>query len=442
MTLELLLAPRLLQMLKVLNLSYPDLVAEISKEAEENPVMEVERCDEFAEFIRYLSSDKRLRKEGDFSELPGLENIGNVEKSLVDHLLEQLELADLAPQQVEIAKEIIENIDDFGYVINYPAVRERLMAKHSLSRPTIDKVLKIVQGFEPDGVGARDLKECLLIQIEQYNFENEELQALLTEVVEKYLTALGEQKFDAIAKALGLSETAVSEIASFIKNNLNPQPGASFGGGTRHVIPSFAVEKAGDKYVLINLEERYGPKISLSAHYLKMLESPKSDAATKEFIKTKLKRAKELMEDFHKRGETLEKIVRKIIATQEDFLAEGAGWLKPLTQNSLANEFGLHPSTISRSVAEKYIQTPQGLWPLKYLCPRGPKGMTVNRIKSLLAEIVAKEDKSQPLSDSQITGLMTERGARIDRRTIAYYRQELKIPTADQRGKNDTKKGN
>jgi len=307
------------------------------------------------------------------------------------------------------------------------------MKEFDISRPTVDKILKLVQTFEPDGIGARDLKECLLIQVREHHFESDQLQQILTKVIEKHLEDVAAEKFGQVAKALDLPESGVKEIANFIKNNLNPNPGASFGGETRHVIPSFAVEIKPKGFEVVNLENRYGPRINISDRYMKMYDDPKTDKETKEFLKIKLKKAKELMEDFAKRSETLEKIVRKIVGTQSEFLAKGVTWLSPLTQKSLADEFGLHPSTISRTVAEKYIQTPQGVFPLRFLCPRGPKGMTVARIKTLLAEIVKAEDKTKPLSDNQLAAKMKQRGAKIDRRTVAYYRKELKLPTADQR---------
>jgi RNA polymerase sigma-54 factor len=141
------------------------------------------------------------------------------------------------------------------------------------------------------------------------------------------------------------------------------------------------------------------------------------------------------LEDFSKRGETLEKIARKIIDSQQEFLHQGLIWLRPLSQKSLADEFGLHPSTISRTVAGKYVQTPQGLFPLKFLCPRGPKGMTAARLKAMLVDIIDHEDKVNPLTDELATKLMIDRGAAIDRRTVAHYRKELNIPTAMDRYK-------
>ena len=436
-TLELLLSPRLLQQLKILQVPYAELVAQITKESEENVLLEVERQDEYVEFIRYLTSDKTIKKEADFDELPGLENVGSVIKTLEEHLLDQLALEDLEEPYLSMGKMIIESIDDFGLVINYPRLREKLMEKFNVSRPTVDKALKIIQGFEPEGVGARDVKECLLIQLAEHNFENKALEEIITKVVNTHLKDLSLKEYAKIAQALAIPESGVEEIANFIKNNLNPNPGSSFGGATKHVIPSFAVEQTEKTFKLINLETRYGPKINISGHYLKMIDDPKTDSKTKAYLREKFKRAKNLLEDYTKRRETLEKIVRKIIATQGEFLTQGISRLTPLSQKSLADEFGLHPSTISRGVAEKYIQTPQGLFPLKVLCPRGPKGLTVPRLKAMLVNIIKNEDRQNPLSDSQITKLMKADGANIDRRTVAHYRQELKLKTYDERIKND-----
>jgi RNA polymerase sigma-54 factor len=241
---------------------------------------------------------------------------------------------------------------------------------------------------------------------------------------------LEKKDYAKISGALGIPESGVKEIADFIKNNLNPYPGAAFGGTACHIIPSFAVEETNNGYKFVNLENKYGPIINLSVHYLKMLEDPKTDAKTKEFLKEKVKRARDLIEDYKKRGETLEKIARKIIEGQKEFLSKGPIWLVPLSQKSLAEEFGLHASTISRTVASKFVQTPQGLFPLKYLCPRGPKGVTTARLKVMIKEIIDNENRAEALTDEQITKLINDRGIAIDRRTTAHYRKGLDIGTA------------
>ncbi|MFH1389476.1 MAG: RNA polymerase factor sigma-54 [Candidatus Margulisiibacteriota bacterium] len=428
--------PRLLQMLNVLTLPYLELIEHINKEAEENVMLEVERQDEYIEFLRYLTSDGKIKKEADLKELPGLESFSRTEKTLEQHLLDQLEIEGLEESHREIAKELIGQLDANGYIQDYPRHRDKIMAQYDVSRPTVDKVLKVIQSFEPEGVGARDLKECLKIQIEAYNFDNEQLQELLRVAIDKHLDDLAADKYDVVASALGIPVSGAEHLAGFIKENLNPYPGAAFGEEARQVIPSYAVENTDQGgFKVINLEERYGPSIQISKSYLKILDDPKTDEKTKAFLKEKFRRAKNLMEDFSKRSETLARIVRKIVERQEPFLRQGVLWLIPLSQKSLAEEFGLHPSTISRAVAAKYIQTPQGLFQLKSLCPRGPKGMTAARLKSMLVEIINSEDQAAPLTDQALTALLKERGARIDRRTVAYYRKELKIATAGDRAK-------
>jgi len=434
-TLSLHLSPRILQMLKILSLPYLELVGQIHKEAEENVMLEVERADEYAEYIRFLNSDRKIRKEADFSEVPGLENIKTNEKTLIEHLLSQLELEDLEEKTNSIAKEIVLSIDEKGYLPDYPEIRDKIMKKLAVSRPTVDKALKIVQGFEPDGIAARDLKECLLLQIENYNFESPELEEILTKVVNDHLDDIEKGDLKSIAKKIGVSESGVSEIINYIKNNLTPYPGAAFGSGPRQVIPSFSVYEEDGKYKVISLEQKYGPQLSLSPAYLKMLDDPKTDNETREFLKNKLNRAKDLLEDFNKRGETLEKIGRKIIEGQKDFLEKGILYLVPLSQKSLADEFGLHPSTISRAIAEKFVQTPHGIYNLKFLCPRGPKGVTAAKMKALIGGIIEKENKHAPYSDEKIMELMKEAGINLDRRTVAYYREKLKIPSAANRSK-------
>jgi len=433
-SLDLYLAPRVIQMLKILNLPYLELVHEIVKESEDNVMLEVERQDEYVAMLQYLTSDKKIKNETDFSELPGLKNFARVDKNLEDFLLEQVENSELEDKNALIAKELIANIDDHGYLVGYPLLRDKIMQDFDVSRPTVDKVLKVIQQFEPEGVAARDLKECLLIQVAAYDFDHEQLRHILQQFIENHLTDLEQAQYQKIATALGLDEKGVKEIANFIHNNLNPYPGANFGGESRMVIPSFAIDQTAKGFVVTNLEKRYGPSITISRTYQKMLEDPKTDAKTKNFLKERLKRAKELLEDFQKRGETLEKIVRKIIDSQQAFLKQGLIWLQPLTQKSLADEFGLHPSTISRAVAEKYIQTPQGLFPLKLLCPRGPKGATVAKTKSLIVELIKNEAGHDPLTDEQLTLQLQERGIQITRRTVAFYRQELKLgPAGDRR---------
>jgi RNA polymerase sigma-54 factor len=432
-SLELALSPKMLQMLKILNLPYIELVEQIDKEAGENVMLEVERPDELFEFIKYVNSDKKIKKEADFTEIPGLENIGDTAKALEEVLLEQLDLENLNETQRSIGEHIIDNINDRGFIENYAEVRDGIIKELGVSRPTVDKVLKIIQSFEPDGVGARNLKECLLIQIREYNFENYELEEVLTQAVSKHLEDIAEGKLDKVAKDMGIPVDGVKRIAEYIKVNLTPNPGSCFASESRHVIPSFAVEKTDKGYKVTNLEQNYGPLLKISPDYMKMLKNPKTDEKTSKFLKEKLEAAKALMGNLQKRHETTSKILEKIKETQIDFMKNGAVFLKPLLQKELAGEFGVHPSTISRAIACKYIQTPQGLFQIKFLCPRNLRGFTAYRLKSMISKIVAGEEKA--LSDDEIKSRLVEEGANISRRSVAVYRKELGIPTCRERSK-------
>ena len=417
----------------MLNLSYPDFVEKVALTAEENVMLDVERRDEYVEFIRYLSSDRKIRREADFESMPGLENITAESKTLEGFLFEQLELEKLDENYYKIIKILIENLDDFGFLPNYSEIRDKIIQELKLSRPTVDKALKLLQRFEPEGVGARDLKECLLIQVEEHNFDNDLLKKVIQLAISHHLEEIGRGDFAAISKALAIPENGVVEIAAFIKKNLNGNPASAFGKDAQKVIPSFSVEKTDKGYQLVNLETRYGPNLSLSKQYLAMLDDPKTDQKTREFLRLKFMEAKSLIEDITRRSETLERIARKIVETQKDFLDRGGIWLIPLPQVRLADEFGLHPSTISRAVSQKFIQTPQGLLPLKVLCPRGPKGVTIPRMKAMLLEIVKNEDHAHPMSDMEICRRMNDGGAAISRRTVAFYRKELNLPSFESR---------
>lgn len=431
--LEMSLSPKIIHMLKILNLSYAELLDHIEKEAEENVMLEIDRPDRLLEYLRFLGDDKKLRKQVDFDEYPGLENVKYSEKNLHNALFEQLEIENPEEPYYSICKDLIENIDERGYLPNYYELRPRLEEKFNTSRPSVDKALKIIQSFEPDGVGARDLKECLEIQINEYNFENEELQELLLTVVANHLKDLSEEKFSKIAEKLNIKESGVKHISAFIKENLTPYPGSAFGSAARPVIPSFAIEEDEGKYQLINLEKEYGPKLSLNAPYQKMLEDKNADDETKKYLKEKLAKAQELIDNINRRQHTFEKIMAHITQKQIPFLKNGSSWLRGLLQKSIAAELSLHPSTISRAIADKYVQTPQGQIPIKKMCPRENNGISVPRIQSIINDIVNAEDKNNPLSDEEIKTILKLEGVTIERRTVAAYRKKLNIPSSSER---------
>jgi len=432
-TLQLHLSPRLLNMLRVLNLPYVEMVAEIEQASEENPFVEIEKHDSLTEYIRYLDSGKKARKDVDFKEYPGLENIKNSKKNLKDFLLEQLSLVEIEENLIEIIKAIIDEIDENGYIKNYDDVKKSIIEEQQASEADIDKALELVQTFEPEGVGARNIKECLLIQIREFGFENEKLRTVIESAVQNHLEAMAKNDLKKVAEALAIGEDGVHYIMDFIKKNLNPHPTSNFSHEEQHVIPSFSVEIKEGQLKAVNLEEAYGPKVVISKEYKKMLQDPKTDAETVKFLKEKLEKAKGLLEDLKKRGDTSQAIMDIVIKIQRGFFEKGAAYLFPLEQKYLAEELGLHPSTISRAVANKYVQTEKGLIPLKFLCQREFKGTSPAAIKTKILEMINKEDKNDPLNDETIKDALIREGIKIERRTVSAYRKQLGLDSSENR---------
>jgi len=432
-TLEMMLSPRMIQMLKILNLSYIELVEEIEQRSEENVMLELERPDRLLEYLKHISSERIPKKEIAFEELPGIETLADTSEDLEDHLLKQLDLEELDEKEMKIAETLIGNIDPRGYLTTYNEVCEALKKELKVDQEEIDGVLGIVQGFEPDGVGARDLKECLLIQVKEHSFENDELEEILIKAIERHLDDLAEKNFDKIAKALDIPKDGAIKLAEFIKNNLNPSPGSIYAETLPCVIPSFSLIKEKEKFKVINLEKDYGPVIKISPVYEKMLKDPKTDAKSMEFLKEKLEAAKDFIENVAKRHETIGKILEMIVEKQSDHLESEKAQLNPLMQKDIAKELGLHPSTISRAISNKYIQTPRGVLMLKVLCPREVKGITSRNILMLIKDMIASEDKKRPLSDDEISDKLKEAGLSIERRTVASYRKKLGLEIASKR---------
>jgi len=434
-TLEMMLSPRMIQMLNILNLSYIELVEEIEERSEENVMLELERPDRLLEYLKHISSERIPKKEIAFKELPGIETLADTSEDLEAHLLKQLALEDLDEKEMQIAETLIGNIDPRGYLTTYKEISEALKKEIRVNQGEIDGILEIIQGFEPDGIGARDLKECLLIQVREHSFENDELEEILIKAIENHLDDLAEKNFDKIAKALNIPKDGAVKLAEFIKNNLNPSPGSLYAETLPCVIPSFSLIKENDKLKVMNLEKDYGPVIKISPVYEKMLKDPKTDAKSMEFLKEKLEAAKDFIENIAKRHETIGKILEMIIKKQSGHLESEKIQLNPLMQKDIAKELGLHPSTISRAISNKYIQTPRGVLMLKVLCPREVKGVTSRNIKELIKDIIASEDKKRPLSDDEISDKLKEEGMSIERRTVASYRKKLGLEIASKRVK-------
>lgn len=423
--LKMVLNPRMLQLLKTLHLPYQDLLDSISKEVTENPALELSKPDELLQYARTLTSSGE-RHVANFDESRPDREIKARGPTLYEHLLEQAQLEGLAEDDMKIAEVLLDAIDDRGYIEKYPDVRAEIMTGQNAARSRVDHVLSIIQTFEPEGVGARNLKECLLIQVREYNFESEQLRQVIHDAIKYHIEDLASKDYQTIAEDLDIDEEGAKYIADFVEKNLNPLPGNAFKGedNTQTVIPSFIIHRDGESaYSAVNLESEKGPQLRIGSQYMQMLDDPQTDEKTKEYLKERIAAAKIFIENLQKRYQTVQNIVEIITKQQTDFFENGYYWLKPLQQDGLAQSVGVHPSTISRAVSTKYIETPQGLYPLKYLCPRDFRGYTAMQIKGMLIKIF----KEHPdLSDQKIADMLREqRGIDIKRRTITKYRLEM-----------------
>jgi RNA polymerase sigma-54 factor len=345
--------------------------------------------------------------------------------SLQDVLLRQLGMFADTDEDFRIGQEIIGNIDENGYLkANLAEISAILMVPVEQA----EKVLKLIQKFEPIGVAARSVSECLLVQLELAN-END---PILHRIIESHLEDVAKKNFSHIAKSL---KEPLEKIESCIKKilKLNPKPGRNYSSEQiNNVIPDIIIEEKGeDLEVSINNEDI--PTVSINKDYKAMLKDKSINPQTKEFMKEKLRQALELLRSIYRRQRTLRKVIDAILEIQHEAVRDGLSNLKALTFQEIAQKIGMHESTVCRVVMNKYVQTPHGIVALKDLFSshvHDENGQSISStfVKSRLKELIDQEDKKHPLSDEGIVGvLLKENGLKVSRRTVAKYREELKI---------------
>ena len=425
------LSPKMIQMLKTFNFSYADLLEKANREVEDNVVLEVVRFDQLTDYAtqRRAKPDQELkgRDVADFAKA------ASDKDQLSTFLMSQLELEGLSDKDHGMAMMLIEAIDDRGYIENYPEVRDEIKAKWGGDDRKVLSILRIIQAFEPDGVGARSLKECLLLQIESHQFDHERLRDIFREVISHHLDALADNQFEEIAAALDIQVDGVESIAEFIRSNLNPNPGSAYSTTSfnQQVIPSFSVEIENDQIFLTNLEETKGLQLGISSRYTTMLNDPALDEESRVYLKDRIKRAEEMIENIQRRHETMANLIQFILTHQVEFLRHGIMYLMPLLQKQVAEKMGISCSTVSRIVSSKYIETPHGILSLKQLCPRDHFGQTAKRLELIVMGIF---HEYPTLSDIKIAGLLKARGIDIARRTVTKYRLISGMQSSFRRG--------
>jgi RNA polymerase sigma-54 factor len=461
---KLILTPSLQQAIKLLPMSTIELADMLNQEVVENPMLEEvpteelqatdavaqterteapeqprqERPDSWDDadyayfFGDYLDDGYRAsRAPVEVKELPPLENTLSTQGSLADHLQWQLSLSTDDARVLDIGMAIIGNLADDGYLM---ASVDEIAAMGNWTAPEVEAVLTRIQQFDPVGVAARDLQECLTLQLRHLGMAGTPAEKIVTE----HLRLLQNHQVPEIARRLAVSIDDLKPHIEIIRH-LDPKPGSRLNPSpSQYVIPDVYVVKVEDQYVAM-LNEDGLPQLRISPVYKRLLDKGGENSdETRNYVKEKFRSALWLLKSVDQRQKTIYKVATSIINFQKEFLDHGIEHLKPLVLRDVANDIGMHESTVSRVVNNKYMHTPQGVFEMKYFFHSGISsqfGESVSSvtIKQRIKKIIEAEDARKPLSDSKIVSILQKEGLMLARRTIAKYREELKIPTSNQR---------
>lgn len=461
---KLVLTPSLQQAIKLLPMSTLELADLLTQEVVENPLLEETPTDELRAtdaqtaadreepeatpperkdepwsdadyeyfFGDYLDDGYRSRVPMEVRELPPIENTLSSTPSLTDHLQWQLSMQATTDVQRDIGEAIIGNLNDDGYLV---ASVEELAAMGPWATAEVERVLTFVQGFDPVGIAARDLQECLTAQVRHLKLEGTPVEHIVTE----HLRLLQNHQVPEIARRMGMT---IDELKPHIEivQRLDPKPGSRFNAQpSQYVIPDVYITKVEDEFVVV-LNDEGLPHLRISPTYRRLLDKSSGETSeeTRNYVRDKFRSALWLLKSVDQRQRTIHKVASSIARFQREFLEQGVEHLRPLVLRDVASDIGMHESTVSRVVTNKYIHTPQGVFEMKYFFHSGissTDGEAVSSvsIKNRIRKIIDSEDQRRPLSDAQIVALLQAQGLMLARRTVAKYREELKIPTSTQR---------
>jgi len=369
---------------------------------------------------------------GDDDRRPALENTLTRRTSLEDHLMWQLRLSNLPEEDQQIGATIIYNLSDDGYL---ETPLDELAAQLEVSPDRVEQVLKRVQRLDPPGVGARDLRECLLAQLRNHGME----ESLAARIVANHLDLLEKHRYGEIAKELGISLDEVRAAAKAIAL-LEPKPGRDYGGAEpAYIVPDVYIQKVGDDFV-VTLNESAVPRLRLANYYQRVMNDGAVAASTKEYLQERMRSARWLVKSIFQRQQTISKVANSIVNFQRPFFEHGISHLKPLVLKDVAEDIRMHESTISRATANKYAHTPQGIFELKFFFTSGVKAadgddVSAETVKEKMRALVAAEPPNSPLSDQTIAEMLGKDQINIARRTVAKYRQALGILPSSRRKK-------
>ncbi len=459
LSLQQVLAPQLQQSLLILQAPLLELRNLVQQEMETNPVLEELATDPAAEERdEKAEADAEFKEE--FDQLAKLDNEWRdymaqstayssrsqedeekrqfffdsiaTQETLQQHLMGQLNQTALDASDRKTAELIIGNIDDNGFIQTTP---EEMSMNTGIAQEDFENILTLIQSFYPPGVGAVDLRECLLIQLKREGRQT----SLEYKIISEHMQDLGKRRFPEIARRMGISVEQVQKCANSIAS-LDPRPGQIFAAAPQnYVLPDVTVEKINGEYQIILNGEQI-PHLRISNTYKDIMSQDGNGSEVKDYIRDKIRSGKFLIKSIHQRQQTISNIAHQIVDRQMEFLDHGTAHLKPMTMVQIADVVGVHETTVSRAISGKYMSTPQGVFEMKYFFTPGyqtasGESMSNTSVKEAILDLVKGEDSSSPLSDKEIVEILSERGIPIARRTVAKYRTELNILPSNMRRK-------
>jgi len=439
-TQKLSMTPELIQAIQILQFNHQELTEYVQNELLENPVLESEKSYEVQEIdIREKIREADYEEErfsqwqynSDDEEDYTYEQYVSEEDTLTDYLFSQLHLSNLKAPKAEIGRYIIEAIDDNGYLT---ATIEEIAEALHVEVEAVENTLNFIQTFDPPGVAARDLQECLIIQLAVKGLLTDEIEYVILNMLQD----LADNRIAHIAKTLGMKNQEVQQIADLIKT-LEPKPGKVFSSGdtTKYVVPDIIVEKINDEYVVSNNDTSM-PKLMVSSYYHKLSAEARQDEELGRYLTERFNSALWLIKCIEQRKQTIFNVASAVVRYQQEFFNQGEKFLKTLTLKQIAEEVGVHESTVSRSINGKYMQSPRGVFELKYFFSSGVAGedgtgVSSNSVKSIIKEIISGEDPRKPYSDQDMVEILKDKGIAISRRTVAKYREGMNILSSSKR---------
>jgi len=438
------IAPQLIQSLKLLQMPILKLEQLLRQELSVNPLLEeVETLEDIEtppseeeteidpqlgkiDWGEYLGEESEFRVKAEKEEQEEKkERPTVVEKTLWEYLMEQLNFNKLSEDEHRIGEYIIGNIDENGYL---SCSLEEIIEALKVDPEVAKKVLKLIQSFDPLGVGARDLRESLLIQLKERGLE----QSLAYRIVDQYLNELDKKSLTQLARSSGTEFEEVQKAMDVIRT-LSPKPAAGrFVNAAFPLVPDLIVEKVGNEFLVFHNDKNV-PRMRINPAYKGLLKKDSlTSSEAKDYVKKKLEQARWLLNAINQRRSTMVNVMGSIIEEQKEFFEKGPEYLKPLTMEAIANRVNMNVATVSRVSNDKYVQTPHGLFEIRYFFNSGltkDDGQEISKrhIKSMLEQIIKEEDPGSPLSDREIYTLLKEKGINLARRTVTKYREELKI---------------